>query len=107
MFYYSFYPDLGDTIIPLLIEQGWNRHIKAMTALARLYADQADRPHYFNYPEAVKWCEAARLQDPENEDVMGAIDVVEQDSMKNILKYQFAVDKISADQMPGRQDVLF
>ena len=57
--------------------------------------------------DLVKWCEAARLQDPENDDVLDAIAVVETDSMKKILKYQFTVDKIPVEDMPGRQDVLF
>jgi hypothetical protein len=107
LYHYSYYPELGDMIIPQLMTHGWNRHIKAMTALARLYADQANRPYYFDYTAAVKWCEAARLQDPEHADVLDAITVVETDSLKKILKYQFAVDKIPVEEMPGRQDVLF
>lgn len=107
LYHYSYYPELGDILIPQLITHGWQRHIKAMSALARLYADQANRPHYFNYADAVKWCEAARLQAPENDDVLEAIAVVESDSMKKILKYQFTVDKIPVEEMPGRQDVLF
>lgn len=106
LFNYSYYPYLADQIIPILIEQGHKRNLKACSALASLYIDEKNRPHYFNYVEAVRWCEAGYLQDYENEDVSNALALFELDSIKNRVKYNHQTSLIPATEIPGRQDIL-
>ncbi len=106
LFNYSYYPHLADQIIPILIEQGHKRNLKATSALASLYIDEKNRPHYFNYNEAVRWCEAGYLQDYENEDVSNALALFELESIKNRVKYNHQTGLISAHDLPGRQDIL-
>lgn len=106
LFNYSYYPHLGDQIIPILIEQGHKRNLKATSALASLYIDEKNRPHYFNYVEAVRWCEAGYLQDYENEDVSNALALFELDAIKNRVKYNHQTGLIPASEIPGRQDIL-
>lgn len=107
LYHYSYFNELGNKIVPLLIHHGWKRHIKAMAALAKLFVDRNNRPEYFDYLEAVKWSEAAKAQKPDDDDVILATEMVETASFKNILKYQLMVDKIPVEEIPGRQNVLF
>jgi len=62
--------------------------------------------HYYNYPEAVKWCQAAYLQDPEHDLVKEVLYEIMGNTKRSIKKYNQTITNITASDIPGRQDVL-
>jgi TPR repeat protein len=106
LFNFSYYPEIAEQIIAVLKTKAHKRHIAAMCAIARLHFDHKNRPHYYDYAEAVKWCQAAYLQDPEHDLVKEVLYEIMGNTKRSIKKYNQTITNITASDIPGRQDVL-
>ncbi|MFW2096304.1 hypothetical protein ACG9ZL_08705 [Acinetobacter sp. ULE_I057] len=93
-------------MIAVLKTKAHKRHIAAMCAIARLHFDLKNRPHYYDYVEAVTWCQAAYLQAPEQELVKEVLYEIMGKTKRSIKKYNQTIASIAASDIPGRQDVL-
>lgn len=106
LFNFSYYPEIAEQMIAVLKTKAHKRHIAAMCAIARLHFDLKNRPHYYDYAEAVKWCQAAYLQDPEHDLVKEVLYEIMGNTKRSIKKYNQTIANIAASDIPGRQDVL-
>lgn len=91
-------------VVPQLLKFAHEGRINAMISLAWWYGDK-NLPDY-QHLEAVRWIEAARHTDPDNEYLEGARALVEGDSFWSRLKFGFAQRKAKREGLPGQADTM-
>lgn len=73
-----------------------------MVALGWWYADKEQKS--YNHQEAVRWIEAARLANPDQEFLEGLLDKVEGSSFWSIFRYSWVQRRVKREGLPGQVD---
>ncbi|RQH04355.1 DUF4034 domain-containing protein [Paraburkholderia dinghuensis] len=90
-------------VLPRTIEIARSGHVGAMQALGWWYGEK--NTEHYNYKEAVRWTEAARHADPDDEDLESLLDAIRGKSLWRGARYRFMQRTIKREGLPGQPNV--
>ncbi|MGH8081515.1 MAG: DUF4034 domain-containing protein [Lysobacter sp.] len=91
-------------VLPQVLQFAGQGRINAMMSLAWWYGDK--NLDAYRYDEAVRWVEAARHIDPDNEYVQKVLEFVEGDSLWSRMKFAMAQRKVKRQGLPGQDETM-